>query len=104
MMHAAARFRPALLPQIRAAHESEFFFDPVEEPVARLEALLGDLLCLCNRVEMHFYVNAFPAVFAKSNEIFNRAVLLLPAGIRESFGDRALRKIKHVGETKRHET
>jgi len=95
--------RSALLPQIRASHERKFFFDPVEQPVVRFKAFLGDFLRLCDRVEMHFYVNTFPAVLAKSNEVFKRAVLLLPARIRESFGDRTLGKIKHVGETKRHE-
>ena len=33
----------------------------------------------------------------------DRTLLLLPARIREGFGDGPLREVEHVGETERHE-
>jgi len=75
----------------------------VEEPVVRFEGLLGHLFHLCHGVEMHFQVDALPALFAQGNEALDRPALLLPAGIGESFRDRALGKIKQVGKTERHE-
>ena len=75
----------------------------VEEPVVRFEALLGHLFHLGHDVEMHFQVDALPALLAQGDEALDRPALLLPAGIGESFCDRALGKIKQVGKTERHE-
>src|SRR5947207_6491191 len=93
----------SLSPQIRAPHESEFLLDMIEEPVIRFKAFLGHLFHLGHRVEMHFQVEALPALLAKGDEALDRAALLLPAGIGESFCDRALGKIKQVRKTERHE-
>ena len=52
---------------------------------------------------MRLQVNTPPAVLAQGLDILNRALLLLPARIREGFCDRPLGKIKQVGKTDRHE-
>src|SRR4051794_14598138 len=92
-----------LSPQIRAPHESEFLLNMLEEPVVRFETVLGDLFHLGHRVEMHFQVEALPALLPQADEALDRTALLLPTGIGESFRDRALGKIKQVGKTERHE-
>ena len=61
----------------------------VEEPVVRFEALLGHLFHLGHGVEMQLQVDALPALLAQGGEALDRAALLLPAGIGESFCDRA---------------
>ena len=65
----------------------------VEEPVVRFEALLGRFFHLGHDVEMHFQVDALPALLAQGDEVLDRVALLLPAGIGESFCDRPLGKI-----------
>jgi hypothetical protein len=42
-------------------------------------------------------------VLAQTNEAFNGALLLLPARVRESAGDRPFGEVKQVGESERHE-
>ena len=89
--------------QIRAPHESEFFLNVVEEPVVWFERLLGHLFHLGRGVDMQFQVDALPTLLAQGDEALDRAALLLPTGISESFCDRALGEIKQVGKTERHE-
>ena len=93
----------SLSPQIRAPHESELLLNMIEKPVVRFEALLGHLFHLGHRVEMHLQIEALPALLAQGDETLDRAALLLPTGIGESFCDRPLGKIKEVGKTERHE-
>ncbi len=89
--------------EIRALHKSKFFLDVVEEPVALLQTLHGDVFRLGNCLEVRLQVNAFPALLAQGQDILNRALLLLPARIREGFCDGPLRKVEHVGKTEGHE-
>jgi hypothetical protein len=53
--------------------------------------------------KMRLQVNASPALLTQGQDILNRALLLLPACIREGFCDGPLRKIEHVGKTERYE-
>src|SRR4051812_24772069 len=98
-----AASRSPLTTKIRAAHEPEFLFNAIAQPIVRLQTLDGNFFHLGNGVEMQLEVDAFPAVLAQTNDTFNRALLLLPARIRKSSGDRPFREVKQVGESDRHE-
>ena len=78
-----------------APHESEFLLNMVEEPVVRFEALLGHL-SPGSRLEMHFQVDVLFQPCLRRATRLDRAAPL-PAGIGKSFCDRALGKIKQVG-------
>jgi hypothetical protein len=85
--------------KIRAPHKGKFSLDVIEQPIAFFQALNGNVFHLGNCVQVRLQVNTPPALLAQGQDILNRALLLLPARIREGFCDRSLRKIEHVGKT-----
>ena len=101
-MRSAAQGHP-LSAQILAPQKSEFFLDMIAQPIAPFETLRSNFFHLANRLKMHLNVHAPPTVIAETNDILNRGMLLLRTRIHESLCDRALREIKRVGETERHE-
>src|SRR6266513_1941129 len=88
--------------KIRAPHKGKFSLDMIEQPIALLQALNGNVFHLGNCVQVRLQVNTPPALLTQGQDILNRAALLLPARIREGFCDRPLRKIECVGKTERH--
>jgi len=75
----------------------------IEQPIALFETLRSNFVHLANRLKMHLNVHASPTVITEPNDILNRGMLLLVIRIHESLCDRALREIKCVGKTERHE-
>jgi hypothetical protein len=68
----------------------KFFFDVIEQPVTLFEMLHGNFFRLAHCVEVRLQANAAPTVPTQGQEILNRALLLLPARIREGFCDARL--------------
>jgi hypothetical protein len=88
--------------KIRAPHKGEFSLDVIEQPIALFQTLDGNFFHLRDCVEVQLEINTPPAVLAQGQDILNRALLLLPARIREGFCDGPLGKIECIGKTERH--
>ena len=73
-MHEAAPGERRLPTKIRAPHKGQLFLDMIEQPIALLQTLHGNLFHLRNCVKVQLQVNTPPTLLTEGQYILNSAV------------------------------